>query len=155
MLELFLRPSLFAHLGITKAITDGIVKREDLFIASKLWNTYHKKENVFLAAQRSLEDLNITYFDLYLVHFPISLRYVPFDVRYPPGWVYDPHVINPVMEFDPVPLSETWSALEELTELGITKKIGENPLSCTVLFIILQIRLATLKECSNSSCQAL
>lgn len=71
--------------------------------------------------------MNIEYFDLYLVHFPISLRYVPFEVRYPPGWVYDPNISNPVMEFESVPLSETWSAMEELAELGISKKIGESP----------------------------
>lgn len=125
--EVFSRLTLLPQSGITKAISEGAVKREDLFITSKLWNTYHRKENVLLAAKRSLQDLNIEYFDLYLVHFPISLRYVPLDVRYPPGWVYDPNVSNPVMEFESVPLSETWSAMEDLAALGISKKIGENP----------------------------
>jgi len=51
-------------LGIKQAISEGIVKREDLFITSKLWNTYHRKEHVLPAAQRSLHDLGIDYFDL-------------------------------------------------------------------------------------------
>lgn len=51
-------------LGIKQAITEGIVKREDLFITSKLWNTYHSPEHVLPAAKRSLNDLDIAYFDL-------------------------------------------------------------------------------------------
>lgn len=51
-------------LGIKKAISEGVVKREDLFITSKLWNTYHAPEHVLPAAKRSLQDLGINYFDL-------------------------------------------------------------------------------------------
>lgn len=110
--------------GITRAIAEGIVSREDLFITSKLWNTYHKKQHVSQAAQRSLLDLNIEYFDLYLVHFPISMRFVPFEVRYPPSWVFDPTMAHPAIELDHVPFAETWTAMEELSALGIAKNIG-------------------------------
>ena len=72
-------------LGINKAINEGIVKREDLFITGKLWNTYHEPEHVEPAANKSLKDLGISYFDLYLIHFPIALKFVPFEKRYPPG----------------------------------------------------------------------
>lgn len=72
-------------LGIAKAINEGIVKREDLFITGKLWNTYHEPEHVEPAANKSLKDLGISYFDLYLIHFPIALKFVPFEKRYPPG----------------------------------------------------------------------
>lgn len=74
--------------GITKAIADGLVKREDMWITSKLWNTYHRKEHVEDACRRSLADLGVEYLDLYLVHFPISLKFVPFDNMYPPEWVH-------------------------------------------------------------------
>ena len=52
----------------------GLVRREELWVTSKLWNTYHAAEHVEAAARRSLADLQLTYLDLYLVHFPISLR---------------------------------------------------------------------------------
>ena len=59
--------------GIKRAISEGIVKREDVFVTSKLWNVFHAKEHVKMACKRSLEDLNLEYLDLYLIHFPIAL----------------------------------------------------------------------------------
>lgn len=66
-------------LGIHRAISDGLCTRQDLFITSKLWNTYHAKEHVELACRKSLQDLGLDYFDLYLIHFPISMRFVPLE----------------------------------------------------------------------------
>ena len=51
--------------GIKKAIDDGLIKREELFVTSKLWNTFHKKEHVKPAFQRTLSDLGLEYLDLY------------------------------------------------------------------------------------------
>jgi D-xylose reductase len=61
--------------GVARAIREGIVKREELFIVSKLWNTYHAEEHVDPACRRSLQDWGLDYFDLYLIHFPIALKY--------------------------------------------------------------------------------
>lgn len=110
--------------GIARAFADGLCAREDLWITSKLWNTYHRKEHVQAACERSLSDLGLDYFDLYLVHFPIALQYVDFDQRYPPEWIYDPNAENPCMVVDSVPLSETWAAMEELVEIKLARKIG-------------------------------
>ena len=110
--------------GIARAISDGLCSREDLWITSKLWNTYHRYEHVDVACKRSLTDLGIGYFDLYLIHFPIALKYVDIDRRYPPEWLFDPSGEDPSMELDSVPLSETWSAMEGLVESGVTRKIG-------------------------------
>ena len=63
--------------GINEAITLGLVTRAELWVTSKLWNTYHAAEHVEAAARRSLADLQLEYFDLYLVHFPIALKSVP------------------------------------------------------------------------------
>ena len=71
--------------GITKALSDGICSREDLWVTSKLWNTYHRKEHVRLALEKTLADLRLDYLDLYFIHFPIALEYVLFDKAYPPG----------------------------------------------------------------------
>jgi len=76
--------------GIKKAIDEGIIKREDLFVTSKLWNTNHRKEHVKMACKKSLSDLGLEVLDLYLIHFPISLKHVPFETRYPAEWIHDP-----------------------------------------------------------------
>ncbi len=61
--------------GIARAIKEGLVKREELFITSKLWNSFHAEEHVLPACERSLKDWGLDYFDLYLIHFPIALKY--------------------------------------------------------------------------------
>ena len=102
--------------AIKRAIEEGkIAGREDLWVTSKLWNTYHAREHVPLALQRTLDDLGIEYLDLYLVHFPIALKFVPFEERYPPEWIFDPNSTEGgVMEYARVPMQETWEAMEEL-----------------------------------------
>ncbi|WP_166425910.1 aldo/keto reductase [Paraglaciecola sp. 20A4] len=110
--------------GIKRAIEEGICAREDLWITSKLWNTYHAKEHVQQAIERSLADLQLDYLDLYLIHFPIAQPFVAFDDRYPPEWITDPSAANPKMELAPVPLYQTWEAMEALVEKGLTKEIG-------------------------------
>ena len=110
--------------GIKQSLSQGICRREDLWVTSKLWNTFHRPEHVLPACEKSLRDLSTDYIDLYLIHFPISLKYVAFDKRYPPEWIYDPTAENPRMHIDPVPLSETWHAMEGLVERGLVKEIG-------------------------------
>ena len=110
--------------GIKKALTKGFCSREDLWITSKLWNTYHRAEHVEAACQKTLQDLGVDYLDLYLIHFPISLQYVDFQTRYPPEWLHDPSADQPSMQIDPVPLSETWKAMEALQRKGLVKNIG-------------------------------
>jgi len=116
--------------GIKRAIDGGVCQRKDLFITSKLWNTFHAPEHVEAACRKSLTDLGLEYLDLYLIHFPISLKYVPFDVRYPPEWIYDPHAMERKMEFAPVPVSATWKAMESLVEKGLVKNIGVSNWNC-------------------------
>lgn len=110
--------------GIQKAISDGLCKREDLWITSKLWNTYHSSEHVQAACKKTLNDLGLEQLDLYLIHFPIAQKFVPFDVRYPPGWFFDPAAEKPRMEEVRVPVSETWRAMEKLVDDGLVKHIG-------------------------------
>jgi D-xylose reductase len=110
--------------GIAASISAGHCTREELWVSSKLWNTYHRKEHVRPACERTLNDLGLDYLDLYLVHFPIAMRYVDFDDRYPPDWLFDPEAADPKIEFDPVPLAETWQGMEALVAAGLVKQIG-------------------------------
>eukprot|EP01098_Paradermamoeba_levis_P005003 TRINITY_DN2125_c0_g1_i1.p1 TRINITY_DN2125_c0_g1~~TRINITY_DN2125_c0_g1_i1.p1 ORF type:complete len:316 (-),score=101.44 TRINITY_DN2125_c0_g1_i1:28-921(-) len=95
---------------VGKAIADFLadpannLKREDLFITSKLWNTAHKREQVKPACLKTLKDLQLTYLDLYLIHVPVA---------------HDEKG-QPIL----VPLQETWQAMEELVKEGLVRSIG-------------------------------
>lgn len=110
--------------GIASALKNGLCEREDLWVTSKLWNTYHDPRHVQQACEKSLADLGVDYLDLYLVHFPIAQRFVPFEKRYPPGWFFNPEAPEPVIEEESVPLAETWKAMENLAKSGLVKNIG-------------------------------
>ena len=110
--------------GIQQAIDGGLCEREDLWITSKLWNTYHEPTRVQQACEKTLTDLGVDYLDLYLIHFPLAQRFVPFEKRYPPGWFFDPNTANPVVEEARVPLHETWQAMEQLAKSGLVRNIG-------------------------------
>eukprot|EP00462_Mataza_sp_D1_P025717 CAMPEP_0175146370 /NCGR_PEP_ID=MMETSP0087-20121206/15344_1 /TAXON_ID=136419 /ORGANISM="Unknown Unknown, Strain D1" /LENGTH=308 /DNA_ID=CAMNT_0016431331 /DNA_START=86 /DNA_END=1012 /DNA_ORIENTATION=+ len=110
--------------GIKRAIDEGVVKREDLWITSKLWNTFHEKERVREGCEKTLKDLGLTYLDLYLVHFPISLKYVPIETRYPPEWFYDPSEKEPKCVGSNATIRETWEQMEALCQAGLAKNIG-------------------------------
>lgn len=53
--------------GVARAIKDGLVKREELFLVSKLWNSFHDGEQVEPICKKQLADWGIDYFDLYIV----------------------------------------------------------------------------------------
>lgn len=110
--------------GLKRIIDEGIATRDQLWITSKLWNTYHAKEHVRPACEKTLSDLGLDYVDLYLIHFPIALKFVPFEDRYPPEWFNDPSSEKPGMVTEAVPIRETWEAMESLVDAGLAKNIG-------------------------------
>lgn len=59
--------------GIKQAIDAGIIKREDLFVTTKLWCSYHARVEEGL--QQSLTDLGLDYVDLYLMHWPLAMNH--------------------------------------------------------------------------------
>lgn len=106
--------------GIHRAIADGLVKREELVVVSKLWNSFHAPEHVELAINKVLSDLKLDYLDIFYVHFPIAQKFVPIEEKYPPGFYCGPNG----WEFEDVPLHVTWAAMEKLVESGKVKSIG-------------------------------
>jgi D-xylose reductase len=130
--------------GVARAIQEGLVKREDLFIVSKLWNTFHDGERVEPICKKQLADWGLDYFDLYLIHFPVALEYVDPSVRYPPGWHYEGDEIRP----SKASIQETWTAMEGLVEKGIAKNIGVSNFQGQLVYDLLRyakVRPATLQ----------
>ena len=110
--------------GIRRALAAGLCRRDELWVTSKLWNTFHAPRHVRPACERTLRDLGIDHLDLYLIHFPIALEYVAPETRYPPGWLFDPAAPAPRMRPARVPLADTWGAFEELVAAGLVRHIG-------------------------------
>jgi len=95
----------------------NIVKREEIWITSKLWCTNHSPEHVEPSLRKSLKDLQLDYLDLYLIHMPISLEHREtgeFVPKKEDGTVSEVHV----------PLIETWKEMEKLVEKGLVRHIG-------------------------------
>ncbi len=119
--------------GISSALSAGLCTRDDLWVTGKLWNTYHEPQHVRAACKKSLSDLGLTHFDLFLIHFPIALAFVPFEEMYPPGWTGKGETMSPIR----VPYADTWQAMEELVDAGLSKKIGVCNLTTSALRDIL------------------
>jgi len=107
--------------GLARAIKDGIVTRDEVFITSKLWNTFHAPKHVAELARYQLGSWGIDYFDLYHVHFPIALKYVDPSHRYPPEWFGED---KKTVELDDTPIQDTYAAMEKLVDEGLIKHIG-------------------------------
>lgn len=99
--------------ALQEVFKEGKVKREEIFITSKLWSTAHSSEDVLPACQKTLNDLQTDYLDLYLIHLPISFN----KEKQEP----DP---ERVLGYSPERFAETWKAMEELVEKGLCKAIG-------------------------------
>ena len=94
----------------------GMIRREDIFVTTKLWNTNHRPERVKPAFDASLRRLQIDYADCYLIHTPFAFR---------PGDEQDPRDERGQVIYDSgVTLIETWQALERLVDDGHCKAIG-------------------------------
>ncbi|HJV78242.1 MAG TPA: aldo/keto reductase [Paludibacter sp.] len=101
-------------LALQEAFKLGLVKREDLFITSKLWNSDHAPERVEVAIRKSLKDLQLDYLDLYLIHWPVAFKTGHEQVK----------DASDLWSYDEMPISSTWQAMQELKKAGLTKHIG-------------------------------
>jgi diketogulonate reductase-like aldo/keto reductase len=107
--------------AIAEVFKAGKIKREDVFIATKLWNNNHRPERVKPAFEASLKKLQLDYIDLYLIHTPFAFQ---------PGDEQDPRDANGNVIYDKgVTLQDTWRALEGLVDEGKCKAIGLSDVS--------------------------
>ncbi len=102
--------------AMKETLRDGKIRREELFVGTKLWNNNHRPERVKPAFEASLKRLQLDYVDLYLIHTPYAFK---------PGEEQDPRDENGKVIYDEgVTLLDTWRVLEKLVDEGRCKAIG-------------------------------
>jgi diketogulonate reductase-like aldo/keto reductase len=98
------------------AFSAGKIRRDDVFVSTKLWNTNHRPERVTPAFDASRRRLKIDTVDCYFIHTPFAFQ---------PGDDLDPRDEHGQVIYDSgVTLIETWQALERLVDDGRCKSIG-------------------------------
>jgi alcohol dehydrogenase (NADP+) len=107
--------------ALQEGLAGGGIKREDIFVTTKVWNTNHRPERVEPAFEGSLERLGVDYLDLYLIHTPFAFQ---------PGDEQDPRDQDGNVIYDrDVTLADTWKAMESLVDYGKCRAIGLSDIS--------------------------
>ena len=118
------------HIGVAlREVMAGGVPREDLWIASKLWNDKHGEDDVIASCRQSLADLQLDYLDVYFVHWPFPNFHPPHcDVssRSPNA---KPYIHENFMR--------TWRKMEALVDLGLVRHIGTSNMTIPKLRLLL------------------
>lgn len=111
--------------AIHDAVAAGKVRREDLFITTKLWNNNHRPERVVPAFEASCRRLQVEVIDCYMIHTPFA--FLPGDELHPRD------AFGHVLYDSGVTLIETWRVLERLVDEGRCKSIGVSDISLETL----------------------
>ena len=96
------------------AFKEDNLKREEIFITSKLWNDSHSPKDVLPALKQTLEQLKLEYLDLWLMHWPVAQK----------KGTLIPQNEDDLISLSEIPLSVTYSQMEEAQKIGLTKAIG-------------------------------
>jgi alcohol dehydrogenase (NADP+) len=112
-----------------RALKEGIVRRDELFISSKLWNDMHEKGNVLISCATTLKNLRLDYLDLYFVHWPVRNSH-PF------GASGDSRCPN-AKPFNPEEYIETWRQMERLVDMGLVRNLGMSNMTIPKLEAVL------------------
>jgi len=124
--------------AVSKIINSGI-RRDELWITSKLWNDMHSPENVIKSCRKTLDDLRLDYLDLYLVHWPFPNFHAPgCDVESRSADA-KPYIHENYMR--------TWRAMENLVDDGLARHIGTS--NMTIPKMELLLRDARIKPVVN------
>ncbi len=100
--------------ALAEIFKEGKVKREDLWITSKLWNDSHLKQDVIPALEKTLKDLRLNYLDLYLIHWPVAFK---------PGVAF-PEKDGDYLSLEEAPIAETWKMMLEAKALNMIRNAG-------------------------------
>jgi len=115
------------------------LRRDEVWITSKLWNDKHGENDVIPSCEKSLKDLQLDYLDLYLVHWP-------FPNHHPPGCdvkARNPHAVAYIHEN----YMRTWRKMEELVDRGLVRHIGTS--NMTIPKMTLLLRDARIRPAAN------
>ncbi len=115
---------------IDEILSSGVLKREELWITSKLWNDMHSRGDVLLSCAKTLKDLRLDYLDLYLVHWP-------FPNHHPPGCPVDARSPN-ARSYLHRNYMETWRQMERLADMGLVRHIGTSNMTVPKLRLVLR-----------------
>ena len=116
---------------LEEAMKEGVVKREELFIASKVWNDMHGRGDVLLSCAQTLKDLRLDYLDFYFVHWP-------FPNYHAPGCDGDSR--NPDSKpFSAEEYMSTWQQMERLADMGLVKNLGMSNMTIPKLEAVLPL----------------
>lgn len=113
-----------------REVMAGGVRRDDLWVTSKVWNDKHGAGQVAASCEQSLRDLKLDHLDLYLVHWPFPNSHAPgvgADAR-------DPHA-RPYIHED---YMKTWRQMEELVDRGLVRHIGTSNMTVPKLSLVLR-----------------
>ncbi len=115
--------------SLAEIIRDS-VKREDLWITSKLWNDKHGEDDVMASCEKTLSDLQLDYLDLYLIHWPFPNYHAPgcdISSRSPDA---KPYIHENYMK--------TWRQMERLVDMGLARHIGTSNMTVAKLKLVLR-----------------
>ena len=101
---------------LEEAFSTGVLKREELFITSKVWNDRHGPGQVHASIAQTLADLHLSYIDAYFVHWP-------FPNYHAPGCTGDSRNSNSV-PFSAEHFMQVWKQMEEIYDLGFARHLG-------------------------------
>lgn len=114
---------------LKKVFDSGLVKREDVWITSKLWNDMHGPGDVLLSLARTLKDLQLEFLDLFLVHWP-------FTNYHPPGCDVSSRSAD-ARPYIHANYMKTWRQMEKLVRAGLVRHIGTSNMTVAKLKLLL------------------